>query len=266
MTTPMSVPMSTLPAQPLRFAVLVMLGLEAVLLLCLGAARLFLPEVSLLDLDAPILLINAVVAGVLLTRLGWWRAAGFTRVGRPGDLWLLALPVALLVGPAVLVGVDLPPLGRALTLTLITLLIAFQEEAIFRGVLLHALTPLGTRKAVLGSAALFGAIHINSLLVGRDPAFVAVQVVASLLGGVGFAALRLRLGSIWPLILLHALNDFVQFSAAGGLAVEHASVMLLVAKLSISLLIAVYGLRLLRAGTRPGGAGAAPRPLRHPGT
>lgn len=231
---------------PWRFALLVMLALEVILLLCLGAARLFLPNVSLLALDLPILLLNALFAAVLLTRLGWWRASGFRRPERPRSLVLLALPVALLIVPALLVGIDVPPFGKALVLLVVTLLIGFQEEAIFRGVILNGLAPLGTLHAVLGSALLFGVIHANSLLVGRDPAFVAVQIIASILGGVGFAALRLRLGSIWPLIALHALNDFIQFSASQGLAVEHASPVLLTAKLAISSVMALYGLFLLR--------------------
>ncbi len=100
-------------------------------------------------------------------------------------------------------------------------------------------------------------IHLNSLLVGRDPAFAAVQVVASVLGGIGLAALRLRIGSIWPVIGLHALNDFVQFSAAGDTTVAHASAGLLVAKLAIASVMAIYGLILLRGlsarrrGSRP---------------
>ncbi|PYE50451.1 CPBP family intramembrane glutamic endopeptidase [Deinococcus yavapaiensis] len=233
------------PANPARFALLVMLILEVVLLVLLGAAKLFLPSVPLLALDLPVLLVNAVVAAVLLTRLGWWRVAGFRSLERPRDLLLLTLPLALLVVPALLIGVDVPPLGKALALLVVTFLIAFQEEAIFRGVLLHGLMPLGMTRAVFGSALLFGVIHANSLLVGRDPAFVAVQVIASILGGIGSAALRLRFGSIWPLIALHAVNDFLQFSASQGLAVERAAPVLLIVKLGVASMMALYGLFLL---------------------
>ncbi|WP_045234812.1 CPBP family intramembrane glutamic endopeptidase [Deinococcus pimensis] len=234
------------PRHPLRFALLVMLTLEGVLLTCLTAAKLLLPHVPLAALDLPVLLVNAVVAAVLLTRRRWWAAAGFTRTASSRDL-LLTLPVlALLVVPTALLGVTAPPMGRALTLGVVTLLIAFQEEAIFRGALLYALSPLGRRGAVLGSALLFGVIHLNSLLVGRDPAFVAAQVAASILGGIGLAALRLRLGTIWPLIVLHALNDFAQFSAAGDTVVAHATPTLLATKLGVSALLALYGIALLR--------------------
>lgn len=239
-----------IPSRPARFALLVMLMLEAVLLICLGAAKLLLPDVPLAALDLPVLLVNAVVAAVLLTRMRWWTPAGFRLPVRARDL-LSTLPVlVLLVAPTVLMGVDLPPLGKALGLIVVTLLIAFQEEAIFRGVLLHALSPLGTWQAVWGSSLLFGVIHLNSLLVGRDVAFVAVQVVASVLGGVGLAALRMRVGSIWPLIALHAMNDFVQFSAAGDTTVAQAAPTLLAAKLGVASLMALYGVVLLKGTAR----------------
>lgn len=238
-------PPSPAARHPWRFALLVMLLLQVVLLACFGAARLFLPDVPLVALDLPILLINAIIAAVLLTKLRWWREAGFKPVADPRLLWLLVIPAALLIVPGAVLGVEFPPLGKALVLLLVTLMIAFQEEAIFRGVLLRAFLSTGTLYAVLASSGLFAVIHVNSLLVGRDPAFVAVQVIASFLGGIGIAALRLRLGSIWPLIALHTLSNFVQFSAAGGTEVADATSTLLVAKLILSSLIGVYGLWLL---------------------
>jgi uncharacterized protein len=61
-----------------------------------------------------------------------------------------------------------------------------------------------------------------------------------------FAALRIRLNSIWPLILLHAFNDFIQFSATGGLEAEQVSRYIPILKIIISALMAMYGIYLLR--------------------
>jgi membrane protease YdiL (CAAX protease family) len=80
--------------------------------------------------------------------------------------------------------------------------------------------PLGVMQSVLISALLFAIIHANSFLVGRDPLFVMAQIVASFLGGIGLAALWIRLRTIVPLIVLHAVNDFLQFSATGGLEAQ----------------------------------------------
>jgi hypothetical protein len=128
----------------------------------------------------------------------------------------------------------------------VTLLIGFQEEAIFRGLLLRALAPRGVLHAVLVSALLFGVIHANSLLVGRDPLFVLAQIIASVLGGIGIGALRVRTNTIWPLIVLHALNDFVQFTATGGIEAQHVALYIPMLKVGISAVLALYGLYLLR--------------------
>ena len=239
------------PRSPLKVVFWVMLALEAVLFACLGLAKLLAPGAAVASLDVPILLINAIVAAVLLSRLRWWVAAGFRAGLSDAPLLLMVPPVVVLLIPVIALGVDFPTAGKAAVLVVFCLLVAFQEEAIFRGVLLHALMRYGVWVAVLGSAGLFGAIHVNSLLVGRDPAFVAVQVLTSFLGGIGLAALRLRLGSIWPLIALHAINDFLQFSAAGGTAVADASPLLLGAKIGVAVLMAAYGLVLLRGLKQP---------------
>ncbi len=192
------------------------------------------------------MLINSLFAVVLLTSLRWWRTTGFNAPSHWQNLHLLILPVLLLLIPALLLQPQLPAPGKLAALALVTLLIGFQEEAIFRGVLLRALTPLGIMKAVLITALLFSIIHINSVLVGRDLLFVLSQIIASFLGAIGLAALRLRINSIWPLILLHAFNGFVQFTATGGIEAQEVAIYIPILKIGISAVMALYGLYLLR--------------------
>jgi membrane protease YdiL (CAAX protease family) len=97
-----------------------------------------------------------------------------------------------------------------------------------------------------GGALLFGIIHANSFLVGRDPLFVLSQIIASFLGAIGLGALRLRLNSIWPLIGLHALNDLVKFVATGGIEAHQVAIYIPILKIAISVVMALYGLYLLR--------------------
>lgn len=234
--------------KPLLFVTLVMLILQATVLAALFVSQVF--GVPLLALDLPVLLLNAVVAATLLSRLGWWRAAGFNAPRAWRNLHLLIVPAALLLGPTLLLQPQLPPLERVAVLVVITLLIGFQEEAIFRGVLLRALAPRGIIQAVLISAFLFGVIHANSLLVGRAPLFVVAQIVASFLGAIGLAALWYRLNTIWPLVFLHALNDFLQFTATGGLEAQQIATYLPYLKIGIASLIALYGLYLLRGALK----------------
>lgn len=230
--------------RPLTFAILVMLLLEAIVLAGLVISSVL--GVPILALDAPLLLINAIVAIILLTALRWWSAAGFNAPSRWQNLHLLLLPLLLLVGPSLLLQPQMPAPGKMIILVVVTLLIGFQEEAIFRGILLRALAPRGTAQAILIAAFLFGIIHANSLLVGRDPMFVLSQIVASFLGAIGLGALRLRLNTIWPLVAMHALNDFIQFSAVGGLEAEQVPLYVPLLKVGIAGVIALYGWYLLR--------------------
>jgi membrane protease YdiL (CAAX protease family) len=90
---------------------------------------------------------------------------------------------------------------------LLVALVAVGEEIAFRGVLLHLLAPRGVAAAVALSSLLFGLTHTVNLLLGAPPAGVALQVFFAGTGAVGLAALRIRTGSLWPGIALHAAYD-----------------------------------------------------------
>ncbi|MBX3000435.1 MAG: CPBP family intramembrane metalloprotease [Caldilineaceae bacterium] len=237
---------SWISRRPLLFAAAIMGMLEITLLLLLLAARWIAPEASLASLDLPLLLIQALIAAGLMSALGWWGAAGFNRPKAWRNLHLLLFPIALLVVPVFVVRPQFPALGQMAALLVVTLLIGFQEEAIFRGILIRGLQPLGVLRAVGISALLFGVIHANSFMFGRDPLFVTAQIVASVLGGFGLGALRIRINSIWPLIGLHAFNDFLQFVATNGLSAHEVPVWLPYTKIVIASMLALYGLYLLR--------------------
>lgn len=230
--------------RPVLFAVLVLLILEAIVLGALLLSKL--AGIPLLSLDLPMLLLNAIFAGILIGIMRWWKETGFTAPSQWKNMRFIIVPLVLLVAPTLFLQPQFPPLDRAVILVIVTLLIGFQEEAIFRGVLLRTFMPRGALQAVLISAALFGLIHVNSFLVGRDPMFVISQIVASFLGAIGLGALRIRTNTIVPLILLHALNDFLQFSATGGLEAGEVAPYIPILKIVISGLMALYGFYLLR--------------------
>ena len=233
--------------RPVLFSVIVLLILEAIVL---GALLLSnLAGIPLLSLDLPMLLLNAIFAGILIGVMRWWKETGFTAPSQWKNLRFLIIPLVLLVAPTVFLQPQFPPLDRAIILVIVTLLIGFQEEAIFRGVLLRTFMPRGTMQAVLISAALFAIIHVNSFLVGRDPLFVVSQIIASFLGAIGLGALRIRTNTIVPLVLLHALNDFLQFSATGGLEAGDVALYISILKIVLGGLMALYGLYILRGHT-----------------
>lgn len=149
--------------------------------------------------------------------LGWHRA-GPGMVGRAvvGVLGISLVADALIAGLqrlwpgggvlAELGGAlgGMPVAGRVAAVVGLTLLPALAEECLFRGLLFTAAARRwGPTAAVVVSAALFGAVHLD---VWQSP--------AAALMGLYFGLLRLRTGSIVPGVIAHAVNNLV---ALGGL-------------------------------------------------
>ena len=85
-----------------------------------------------------------------------------------------------------------------------------------------------------------------------DPSFTLVDSVAAFGLGITFAAIRLRTGSIWPLVGIHALFDFTSLISLGGVNVPAQSPQVLLTSVFIGILFVGYGLFLLR-NERKGG-------------
>lgn len=143
-----------------------------------------------------------LIAAALVLR---WPDLGFGPP-RPGSLRLLWLPglyVAVFLAGGILAG--LPPLGVLLILVVNALLGSFSEEVMFRGFVYAGLRDaLPVWPAILLTSVLFGAPHVlNVMLIGHMGAAVG-QAVFATFSGIMFLALRIRTGSLWPVILLHA--------------------------------------------------------------
>lgn len=174
-------------------------------------------------------LVAAAAVTAMLVRQTWpaqWsRGAlpgfGFVRARRGGDyLIAIGLGVAILIlggllthllanGHPVqqdvsLMAARVPPGMRVLLLLLVVCVAPLIEELVFRGVLLSGLAsrlPVGW--AILVSALIFGGAHLP------DFKFAWYPVPTLVLMGVALAWLRVRSGSLWPSITLHATNNLV---------------------------------------------------------
>jgi membrane protease YdiL (CAAX protease family) len=215
-------------------------------------ARLFrtaVPWVSDVWLGPAIWATYTVLAGGLVLALGWWRRIGMTRAGRPADLRLIAYPI--LTGSVFLLfGFNLES-SSVIPLVLVGApLIALNEELFFRGFVLEGLRPMGWRTAIIGSAALFGASHVVNIVAGANLPFTIMQVAATTAGGVAFAAIRIRSGSLWPLLILHVILDVMALTTLTGDAVEQPILIpVLLAWLALNLTLWRYGWRLLQGRT-----------------
>lgn len=140
-------------------------------------------------------------------------------------------------------------LPLAAALSLLALLIAIDEELWFRGLVVDRLGG-ATRPlfVVLSSAVLFGLPHYaGSSATLLNAAAVGLAV------GIPFAVVRLRAGSIWPLVTWHFLIDAWAFLHTSSIVPEGApSVGEIVAALVLPTLIALGYLAVLRTPTRAG--------------
>jgi membrane protease YdiL (CAAX protease family) len=178
-------------------------ALLAVALRGLGATSSSRP---VLALAAEALFASVVVAATAV--LGWWRETGLTDTWRQRPLALLA------AAPPVLVWLVATPLlvtgparwGLLPILLPLVALVGISEELSCRGLVLYGLRRLGPLGAGLGTAAIFGLLHLINL-TARPLGPTSLQVLAAFQVGLLFAALRLRMGTLWPVVAAHALFD-----------------------------------------------------------
>jgi len=206
-------------------------------------------EVFLMGSLVQVAVVDSVLAltGIfLVARLGWWEKAGYTTGIRWADVPLFVLPgaVALL---SLSGGIRVTAPVTILAFAALTLVVGFAEETYFRGLILTSLLPTGVIRAAVISSFFFAAPHLLNSLGGTwDPAFTVVDSIAAFGLGLTFAALRIRAGSIWPLVGIHALFDFTSLVALGGVEVHAQSLQLLVSSVIVGMAFVVYGLFLLR--------------------
>ena len=99
----------------------------------------------------------------------------------------------------------------------VTLLIGTGEELAFRGILLHSFLGRQSSRtrvalAMLVSAVGFALLHSVNYFGGEPLPDMLRQLVYTFRWGMVFAPLMLRLKNIIPLMIVHWLWDFVQFS------------------------------------------------------
>ena len=158
---------------------------------------------------------------ILAWRLGWLQSIGLTKTGN-WQVWLFSALTLLYLFPASLYGF----FGEASfnfgvyrfsdaaqQAVLGHLIVGFVEETLFRGLMLFALirvwghTRRGVLAAALVQAVIFGIPHLLQIAVGGSFAATLVVILISLISGIWYAALVLRWGSLWPVIVIHAVTN-----------------------------------------------------------
>ncbi|WP_348787657.1 CPBP family intramembrane glutamic endopeptidase [Leifsonia sp. NPDC080035] len=196
------------------------IGVQLGRLVLIVSASLVLPVLGVRGWDVG-LVVNAlccIYAVVLVTGCRLWRASGIARV-RVAPIAVLAL-IPLVVEavswllPAGLV--DAPPGAAWWALSM--LLVGVNEELISRVVVLSVLRRAFTAvPAVLIGAVLFGLQHLSQLLTGAtsDPGEMIWLIVTATCFGFAYGAYQARFGWVLPLIVLHALSDWLSVLSPG---------------------------------------------------
>jgi membrane protease YdiL (CAAX protease family) len=203
-----------------------------------------------------LVLVPGIFVAVVLTRLHWWLRVGFTAI-REWRAPHLVIPLLLILALPI---VGLSARGAMATTALVLalqvgflLIDIFMEEVTYRGVLLEALARLRMGSRVTLCAILFGLSHLDNLfLPGADELGVAYQIFEAALVGILFGAVRLRMNTIWPVMIVHATYDLMLVLAFGhAFPVAPTLPGFLVATV-VNLALAAVGLFLLRPRRAPG--------------
>jgi membrane protease YdiL (CAAX protease family) len=103
---------------------------------------------------------------------------------------------------------------KLITIFIGTLLLGFSEEVIFRGILLNSLkSEKSILKAIVLSSIGFSIMHILNVFVGKSLVEVCIQIIETIILGLSFASLAIKLNNIWPNIIFHSIWNFILISS-----------------------------------------------------
>lgn len=190
--------------RPERFVTLLITGWLAIGLVTAFLLPVALPGISTFMVRALGQIALTFVAVGIAGVLGWRMVE--PNAGRVRQARLLILPTLIAALPLA-AGVRIEHWGDAVLLIVMELVVGLSEELVFRGLILRALLPGGMLRAVLISSVLFGIAHLANVVYGAPVAVTLAQAVGTCAFGIGMAAITLRCGALWPVMLIHALSN-----------------------------------------------------------
>lgn len=188
--------------------------IEVLLLLAVFAAGAY-TTIKELTYTAPVLISFVPIALVLIlyfTVKKKWGFLGFRSLSSiSADQWIYYAPLVVVLVTISLKGFQSISVSEVLFFLFFTLLVAFVEESIYRGLILKTLLAKGAKTAVITSSILFSITHLLNALSGLDMTQLLLQLVYALLIGFVLALLMLKNSNIIPLVLFHFLHNLIQY-------------------------------------------------------
>ena len=198
-----------------------------------------------------------------IRRHATFASVGFSKLQTRGLVWYIPLllivlfQVGLIVNALFTTSISSSALQLIGIVFLTTLFVGFNEEVLFRGIILRYLRPNEhPYRAVFISSLLFSSFHLLNLIALIPPTAMLFQLANTFVFGVFFAILALKLNNLWPLIIFHALWDFASIAADIvnvnlGITALLAQVYLLIAIVIQLILLKRHDLRHLKGPMNP---------------
>ena len=201
-------------SRPVAFGIaLIIIWWAVMLLLASALPRLsssWFPDLSMTLLNIGALLVPLAV----VTAFGWWRQAGLA-LPCPDRSWWTLLPLLAFTLSFAAGGLSGSP-AQFFSSAILFLALGLNEELLYRGVIQHATNTLGALRSVVWVALLFGFQYVGTgIFFGHSLYDTGAMVISATSFGAAYAAVRLRIGTIWPLAFLHGLGNFCNTRSPG---------------------------------------------------
>lgn len=219
----------------------------------IALVQLFQPDLSIQKNLGWLLMI--VYSSVVVSLVYWTNISNEVGLKKTASLkeWLLMMP--LLALPLLILienGVQSWGLAQNLVLIIAAIGVAINEEVLFRGLLLRGFMKWGPWVAILVPSALFAIAHSTNTLIGGDVSFAIYQTVWTFAAGITLSAMRLRLNSLYPVIVFHIVLDGIEYFSTGEYGVHSLEISTLWLQLFtlVNVVLALYSLILFYNKTR----------------
>ncbi|MGC5224488.1 lysostaphin resistance A-like protein [Micromonospora sp. DT81.3] len=163
-------------------------------------------------------IINAILFALTVWLILVWRFARESGIGRPRPerAWWLVAPLLVIS-----VSYGFPRLegtpAQFVSTAVLCVFVGASEETLSRGLIQGILRPIGPYRTAILVGILFGLGHaLSGLWFNRPIDDVAWQVLSTAIFGFCLAAVRFHLTTIWPLVLVHAADDFFMLRSPGA--------------------------------------------------
>lgn len=208
--------------------------------------KLKLPEYFLYGI---VMVILTIITAVILWKYDWWRTIGFRRLNKK-YIPLLIIPLIPMIGN-LFGNYSSLHVGFYFYYLLLCAMSGFVEEGMYRGIMLRVLLKKGVWQAMIISTLLFSLSHFMNALAGWNWGHVILQLCYSFAIGFGWAAFALRTGTVWPLMLIHFLNNFFSFIKTENLIKSMQSsepdLQGIIYSIILSVIFMIYGVIVTRA-------------------